>query len=64
MPAATNTASNTAVNFGVPVPDQESEPMDVLVKVHQQIPDCLRHPFTFVSLAPPGLPARLDRGGA
>jgi hypothetical protein len=32
--------------LGVPVTDQESEPVDSVVEVHQQVPGCLRHPGT------------------
>ena len=36
-PAAPNTASNAAVNFGVPIADQKPEPTSMVLKVHQQV---------------------------
>src|SRR5262249_26013304 len=44
--AAVDTASNAAVNFGVPVPAQEFEAVCLVFNVHQQVAGLLDHPLT------------------
>jgi hypothetical protein len=43
-PIAVNTASNAALNLGVPVPDQELQALRLTVEVHQQVAGLLGHP--------------------
>jgi hypothetical protein len=41
--SAARTASNAAVNFGVPIPDQEPELADAVLEFHEQVAGLLRH---------------------